>query len=253
MIINMVQINQRLYDLFHSASKRRTTMQAYLITSFDDEAAVLALILQKAGFAVSTTKSVSSLTTTWPEFALDFILIALADESESFIKEIKQLRLHTAVPIVLITSSKDESLQVDFLDAGIDCLVTRPFGVRSLLAQIKALMRRTEGTALFNQPSLTQADVVLDPSQRTVKVGDRDQVRLTHLEFRLLHTLISNPDHIIPTENLVEYVWGYSGEGDRDLVRGLVQRLRIKVEPDPRNPRYIINSPGIGYVFQRNP
>ncbi|MGB2964561.1 MAG: helix-turn-helix domain-containing protein [Anaerolineales bacterium] len=84
-----------------------------------------------------------------------------------------------------------------------------------------------------------------------VQVGERNPVRLTHLEFRLLYTLITNPGQVIPTENLVEYIWGYSGEGNRDLVQGLVQRLRSKIEPDPRNPTYIINSPGIGYLFEK--
>ena len=56
----------------------------------------------------------------------------------------------------------------------------------------------------------------------------------------------------LPTEQIVEQVWGYSGEGNRDLVRGLVQRLRSKVEPEPRNPRYVLTEPGIGYYFARS-
>jgi DNA-binding response OmpR family regulator len=55
---------------------------------------------------------------------------------------------------------------------------------------------------------------------------------------------------IIPTENIVEQVWGYSGEGNRDLVRGLIQRLRSKIEPDKRNPYYILTEKGIGYYLR---
>ena len=58
---------------------------------------------------------------------------------------------------------------------------------------------------------------------------------------------------VIPSENIVENVWGYSGEGSKELVRGLVQRLRSKVEPEPRHPRYITTVPGVGYRFDPTP
>jgi DNA-binding response OmpR family regulator len=69
------------------------------------------------------------------------------------------------------------------------------------------------------------------------------------LEFRLLFTLMTHAGRVIPAENLVEYVWGYTGEGNRSLVRGLIQRLRTKVEPNPSKPRYILTQPGVGYRF----
>ena len=121
-----------------------------------------------------------------------------------------------------------------------------------MLAQIRALLRRSAGIPFFSLPTLSQHDVILDPSMRTVMVGQGDEKRLTQLEFRLLYTLMTNVGQIIPTEQIVEHVWGYSGEGNRELVRGLVQRLRSKVEPEPRNPRYILTEPGIGYYFNRN-
>lgn len=226
-------------------------MQAFLIAPVDDEAAVLRLLLQKGGFVVQTASSMTNLTSAWPEDPLDLIVISLNEINGKMLGEIKRLREHFAVPFLLIGDSVSENQLVALLDAGIDLMVTRPYGVRGLQAQIRSLMRRTKGTSLFHQPILTQSDVTLDPSERTVIVADKEPARLTHLEFRLLHTLITNPGQIIPGENLVEYVWGYSGEGNRDLIRGLVQRLRTKMEPDPHNPRYIINAPGIGYYFQK--
>ena len=226
-------------------------MHAYLITPFDEESSALTAVLQKAGFRVRTANALSHLTTSWPSDPLDLIVIAAGDFDEGMAKEFKKLRQHTAVPILVILDAMPENLLVAVLDAGIDCLLSRPYGIRQLAAVIRSLIRRTSGTSLFHQPSLTQSDVTLDPSARTVQVGNQTPIRLTHLEFRLLHTLITNPGQIIPTENLVEYVWGYSGDGNRDLVRGLVQRLRNKFEPDPHQPAYIINSPGIGYSFQK--
>jgi DNA-binding response OmpR family regulator len=70
------------------------------------------------------------------------------------------------------------------------------------------------------------------------------------LEFRLLYALMTHSGRVIPAENLVEYVWGYGGEGSRSLVRGLIQRLRAKIEADPSNPRHILTEAGIGYFFE---
>jgi len=225
-------------------------MQALLISEFDEESAVLSLILQKAGLTVRALRELSSLSISWPEQPVDFIMIALSETAGQSLKDIHQIRQHTVSPIMLITDPLAESSQVDLLEAGIDYLIVRPYGIRYILAVINGLSRRSQGTSLFNLPALSQAGVTLDQSDRMVTVGEGEPVRLTHLEFRLLHTLITNPGQVIPTENLVEYVWGYSGAGDRDLVRGLVQRLRSKVEPDPHQPRYIITHPSLGYSFQ---
>lgn len=225
-------------------------MQALLVSEFDEESSVLALLMQKAGFTVRELRELSSLFTSWPEQPVDFILIAVDASDEQSQKNIRQIRQHTESPIMLITDPLVESSQVILLEAGIDILIFRPFGIRYILAVIKGLLRRSRGTSLFNLPALAQGGITLDQSARMVTVGEGKPVRLTHLEFRLLHTLFTNPGQVIPTDNLVEYVWGYSGAGDRDLVRGLVQRLRSKVEPDPRQPKFIITHPGLGYSFQ---
>jgi len=227
-------------------------MQALLISNEPDETSVLTFILQKAGFAVQSQRGWSQASTAWPEHPLDFILVSITNVDDYLIKQVQQIRMHAAVPMMMICEGITESSKVDLLEAGIDCLIERPYGVRFLVAQIKALMRRTKGTSFYHLPKLSQRDVVLDPSKRTVKVGDRPSVHLTHLEFRLLHTLITHPGQVIPSENIVEFVWGYSGEGNRELVRGLVQRLRSKVEPDPHHPKYIQNELGVGYYFDAN-
>jgi DNA-binding response OmpR family regulator len=131
----------------------------------------------------------------------------------------------------------------------VDEVILRPYSVRLLLAQIRAVLRRSGGVPFFSLPELAQSGLALDPNARTVQVGDSTPNRLTHLEFRLLYTLMTHAGQIIPNERIVESVWGYTGEGNRDLVRGLVQRLRSKVEPDPRQPIYILTEPGIGYCF----
>jgi len=224
-------------------------MDALLLSNFPDETAIFTTILQQIGFSVRSIREWDRVIEVWQERTPDLLLITATQNTDFYSKEIRQIRLQTVVPIVLIVDIIPEDQQVNLLDAGADLVITRPYGTRLIIAQIKGLLRRSEGLPYHSLPSLTQADVTLDPTARTVKVANASPTRLTQLEFRLLYTLITQPGYIMSAENLVEHVWGYSGEGNRELVRGLVQRLRSKIEPDPRNPRYILTEPGVGYFF----
>jgi DNA-binding response OmpR family regulator len=112
--------------------------------------------------------------------------------------------------------------------------------------QMRGLLRRNRGTAA-PEPALSAGRLVLDPSTRGVQVEGRAPRHLTHLEFRLLYTLMLHQGQTLPTETIVERVWGYSGEGSMELVRGLISRLRAKVEDDPKTPQNILTVPGVGY------
>jgi DNA-binding response OmpR family regulator len=226
-------------------------MQAMLFTPHADEASVLSVILQQAGFSVRAVRNLDQAIEAWPERPADLILVALHEVKDSDIRQIGKMRMFAAIPICIITDPISEDQQVNILKAGADLVVVRPYGVRYLLAQIKAIFRRSAGVPFFSLPTLTHLDVQLDPSRHTVIVAGGDSKRLTQLEFRLLYTLMTHPGQVLPTERIIEHVWGYYGEGNRELVRGLVQRLRAKIEPTPREPRYILTEPGIGYYFNR--
>ncbi len=226
-------------------------MQALFFSPHADEAAVLTVLLQQAGFMVRSIRNLDQAIEAWPKQPADLILIALPDEQSSAIKHVKQMRAHTAVPILVIVDRVSDDFQVELIEAGADLVTRKPYSVRFLLAQIRAILRRSAGMPFFSLPTLTQADLVLNPADRTVQVGDGELKHLTQLEFRLLYMLMTHVGQIIPTNMIVERVWGYSGEGNRELVRGLVQRLRSKVEPNPRAPRYILTEAGIGYYFSR--
>ncbi|MCW5888841.1 MAG: response regulator transcription factor, partial [Anaerolineales bacterium] len=166
---------------------------------------------------------------------------------------ISQLRLENQAPIVMLMEAGNEGAQIDFIEAGADLVFSRPYSHKFMVAQLRALMRRSSGLPYFSLPALSQAGITLDPAKRSVQVGKDAPTRLTQLEFRLLYALMTHPGRIIPSENLVEYVWGYGGEGSQGLVRGLISRLRGKIEPDPSNPRYIMTDAGIGYYFEPEP
>jgi len=224
-------------------------MEAVLISPYADEASILRVILHQAGFRTNSISDMDQAIETWPINPADLILIVIPADHSKTLPQIKLLRGHAAVPILIVSDPLSDETHVNFLDAGVDLVVIKPYSVRTLLAQIRALMRRGSGLPFFSLPSLTQKDVTLDPSNRTVRVGELEPKRLTQLEFRLLYALMIHVGQIIPTEQIVEQVWGYTGEGNRELVRGLVQRLRSKIEADPRKPVYILTEVGIGYYF----
>ena len=227
-------------------------MVAYLLDHDADEAAVLMVVLQRAGFSTRSSRDLERILQAWNDQPAELLVVAikrglLASQAGP---QISQIRAQSDVPVVLVTDLLDEDLQIGLYEAGVDLIVTRPYSARLLIAQVKALMRRTGGLPFFSMPVMALRDLVLDPSAHTLKVSDHPPVRLTQLEFRLLYTLMIHPGQVIPSETLVEHVWGFNGQGDRDLVRGLIRRLRAKVEPDPQTPVYIQTIPGVGYVFQ---
>lgn len=225
-------------------------MYALLIAEDPDEAAVLSLVLQRVGLAVTSSSDLERAMQSWSERPADIILVALHHSKPP--AQVQRVRAETEAPLVLIVEPIEEKEHYALLENGVDLVVIRPFSARLLIAQVRALLRRTGGVSIFSLPTLSLAGLTLDPATRMVQVVGRLPRRLTHLEFRLLYTLMIHRGQVLPLETIVERVWGYSGEGDRDLVRGLISRLRAKVEVDPRNPQYILTIPGVGYSFRED-
>src|SRR5690606_17082822 len=125
-----------------------------------------------------------------------------------------------------------------------DDYLTKPFSPRTLLARVRALLRRAGSEA----PDLLEAaGLRFDIDRRTVSGDGLDEVRLTPLEARLLQFLLARAGETVPAERLLVHIWGGRGGGDRQLLKQLVHRLRQKVEPDPAAPRRVVTVAGEGY------
>jgi DNA-binding response OmpR family regulator len=225
-------------------------MYALLIAKDTDDIAIFSMILQRAGLAVTIAKDLDRAMQNWTQRPADIILLSLTDLSPQ--EQVQRVRNETMVPLVLSVNGLDEFTHCEILKRGADLVISSSFSAKLLIVQIGVLLRRAGTIPTFSLPTLNVAGLTLDPATRTVVVADSPTQRLTHLEFRLLYTLMMHRSQIIPTETLVDRVWGYTGQGDRDLVRGLVSRLRGKVEVDARNPQYIITVPGVGYSFKED-
>lgn len=162
---------------------------------------------------------------------------------------LRAYRREGSAPIILLTAKQEESDKVLGLELGADDYVTKPFGMRELVARIRAVLRRAEGEANLLNDVLRGADIIVNRSEHSVMVGG-NAVSLTPSEFELLATLISAPGRVYSRLQLLERLQGDEGEGTERTIDAHVRNLRAKVEPIPGTPRYIETVFGIGYRFR---
>ncbi len=161
-----------------------------------------------------------------------------------------ELRLRTAAPVLVLSVRSAEEDVVRALDLGADDYLTKPFSPRTLLARIRALLRRARLAGGERAEPLVAGDLALDLERRTARVGGAAPVHLTPLELRLLQLLVASSGETVAIERLLVHIWGARGAGERQLLKQLVHRLRQKVEPEPAAPRYILTASGEGYRFE---
>ena len=155
-------------------------------------------------------------------------------------------------PIIVLTAKLDENDKVLGLELGADDYVTKPFSPRELTARVRAVLRRASADPA--EPDLLRAaDITLDRNGRVVTLGDRN-VDLTPSEFDLLATFMSAPGRAFSRLDLLNRLQGTAYEGYERTIDVHIRNLRAKIEPDPRNPRYVETVFGVGYRFaaQRN-
>ena len=157
------------------------------------------------------------------------------------------------VPILMLTARREESDKVIGLESGADDYLTKPFGVRELVARARALLRRPRQTGAAAsaepvEPAISIHGIEIDPARRRVRVEGRD-VDLTDQEFRLLHLLATHAGIVFSREALLSKIW----RGDTFVtvrsVDTLVKRLRRRIEADPANPKFLLTVWGVGYKF----
>jgi two-component system OmpR family response regulator/two-component system alkaline phosphatase synthesis response regulator PhoP len=159
------------------------------------------------------------------------------------------------VPILMLTARREESDKVLGLDSGADDYLTKPFGVRELVARCHALLRRVRRSheelaadAARGEQPLTIHGVEIDPAKRRVRVRGRE-IELTNQEFTLLLLFAEHPGIVFSREALLEKIWKGDTYVTERSVDTLVKRLRHKVEDDPANPALILTQWGVGYKF----
>lgn len=223
-------------------------MQAIVITQNQENADLFGMLLRKEGLAVATSKQVKRVIPTLVERPVDLVLYSTRLD-DGLLDIVAEIRKNSSAQVILIVDRLTEDVHCDLLDAGADWVLTRPISTRTFPRYLRRFLRRTSDIPVSVLSEICSGEVVLNPAARTVRITDGEPQRLTQLEFRLLYILMTTPGYVFTTDELVERVWGYDGEGNRGLVRGLVRRLRRKIEPSSDTPQYILNIPSHGYQF----
>jgi len=163
----------------------------------------------------------------------------------------KKVREFSDVPIIMITAKADEVDKVLGLELGADDYITKPFGIRELIARIRANLRRTAQSSAQDGKVLKAGALTLNPETFEVKKNGKI-IELTVREYELLKFLMSQKGQVFSREELLEKVWDYEYYGDVRTVDVTVRRLREKIEDNPSEPTFILTKRGIGYYFNPN-
>ncbi len=157
------------------------------------------------------------------------------------------IRSRGELPVIMLTARGDEADRIIGLELGADDYVTKPFSPRELAVRVRTVLRRTAHAALSAE-QLEFGALAIDARSRDVTLGDAE-LRLTAKEFDLLFFLASHPRQVFSRDQLMDRVWGYSTVLDTGTVTVHVQRLRSKIEADPKAPRHLETVWGVGYRF----
>ena len=167
-------------------------------------------------------------------------------------RAIRRGRRNGDVPILMLTARREEADKVLGLESGADDYLTKPFGVRELVARARALLRRPRASQIPVAPPpeqvVTAGPLRLDPARRQTLLDDRP-LELTPHEFDVLYLLVSHPGIVFTREMLLERVWTQETHVTERSVDTLVKRLRQKIERDTRDPQFILTVWGTGYKF----
>ena len=173
----------------------------------------------------------------------------------SLCRAVRNGRTNRDVPILMLTARREESDKVVGLESGADDYLTKPFGVRELVARARALLRRPRQTvagaplpAADGGQAVRIHGIDIDPARRRVRIEGRD-VELTDQEFRLLHLLATHAGIVFSREALLTKIWRGDTYVTVRSVDTLVKRLRRRIEPDNANPRFLLTVWGVGYKF----
>ncbi len=216
----------------------------------DDKANVRTLVreyLTEQGFQVVTADNGQNALYNARHEKPDLILLDIMMPEMDGYEFIRAYRKESETPIILLTAKLEESDKVIGLELGADDYVTKPFGMRELVARINTVLRRA-GKAAAPSRVLRAADIVLDQDTHSVRVRDQD-VRLTPSEFDLLAILMGSPGRVFSRVELLDALQGTTFEGIARTIDQHVRNLRAKIEANPAEPEYVQTVFGVGYRF----
>ncbi len=227
------------------------------ILVIDDDAAIAELVavnLEMAGYEVTQAEDGIKGQALAIQMLPDLIMLDLMLPRVDGFTVCQRLRRddRTAdIPVLMLTALSQTQDKVEGFNSGADDYLTKPFELEEMLARVRALLRRTDRIpqAAKHSEILNYGPLTLVP-ERFEAVWYVNTVKLTHLEFELLHCLLQRHGQTVSPSEILKEVWGYDPDDDIETIRVHIRHLRTKMEPDPRHPRYIKTVYGAGYCLE---
>jgi two-component system KDP operon response regulator KdpE len=212
----------------------------------DDDPGIMAAIKQALighNYEVITARDGVEAWTTFQRESPNLILLDLVMPRSGGLEVCKHIREISATPIIILSVKGSEADIVSVLDLGADDYLVKPFRLAEMLARVRAVLRR--GSEIKSS-KVVCGDLEIDTENHKVTVAGRT-VTLTAIEYTLLAELARNSGRVMTTRLLLQRVWGPQYADATYYVKGVVRRLRVKLEADPAHPRYIVTEPQLGY------
>ena len=214
----------------------------------DDDPDLLDLVayaLGQTGYLVVKAADGTAALAAFEAEAPDMVILDINMPGMTGFEVCSAIRSRSTVPVMMLTARGEEQDLVKALELGADDYLTKPFSPKTLLARVKALLRRA--SAERSHAPLSAGRVTLDLEGYTVRVGDGAPIALTKLELRLMQMLLAQAGRAVNSDRLLVQVWGHRGSGDRQLLKQLVHRLRHKIEANPAVPQLLQTAAPSGY------
>jgi DNA-binding response OmpR family regulator len=229
-------------------SQPKTSMRVFIICDQDATAPIWGYMIREKGLVAVLEKSVQRAMDRSLEEIPDLIVIDVNESHKQRIELCKKFRSMAASPILLFLPANNETEIIEAYEVGVDECVIKPISPALFIAKILAWARRS-----WTEPMTPRkvGRLQLDPAHRAVIGANGQQVRLTNLEFRLLHYLMSHPGFVFKTEDIIQTVWGARRNGDVSLLKNMIYRLRKKLEEEAEEEHLIQTWPG-GYSFSED-
>lgn len=230
-----------------------TNMNNKLVLIVDDKFSVTRLVtdyLSSKGYRTLTAWDGNQALTKARIHHPDIILLDIMMPHMDGFEFIKAYRKESNTPIILLTARVEETDKVIGLGLGADDYVTKPFGMAELAARINAVLRRSDSSQIQNK-IIQFGSLRIDSEKFKVSLNDKE-ITLTPTEFQLLLTLTKNPGRVFTREQILCEIQGDTYDSLEKTINVHIRNLRVKIEEDPGNPKYIQTVFGVGYRFTTN-
>jgi len=218
----------------------------------DDEPRVVRLVsevLKSVDYqviaAASGESAIEMVALEQPDLVLLDILLPRGPDGYEICRRIREF---SEVPVIMLTAKAQESDVLRGFDVGADDYLTKPFSAKELVARVRAVLRRAQRPEEAVTTTLTCGELEINFARRAVEVRG-EEVSLTRTEYALLRQLALNANRVMLHQDLLTTVWGPEYRDDIDYLRAYIRYLRQKLEENPHEPRYILTTPGVGYML----